>query len=233
MEERRMIITVGGIKGGTGKTTVATHLACIAAGQKDDVLLVDADDQETAADFTAARKEDHPNAARYTCTKLTGRSVRTEVMELAPRYDHVIIDTGGRDTTSQRAALTISDLLLIPFAPRSFDIWTLNKVAVLVDEMRTANPKLEAYVFLNRTDPQGQGTDNAEAVELLRDIKSLTFIDTPLGSRKAFAHAASQGLAVTELTGSQRNPRANAEIMNLFTHCFHVDITLLQRPAVG
>ena len=228
-----MIITVGGIKGGTGKTTVATHLACIAAGHKDDVLLVDADDQETAADFTAVRKEDHPNAARYTCTKLTGRSVRTEVMELAPRYDHVIIDTGGRDTTSQRAALTISDLLLIPFAPRSFDIWTLNKVAVLVDEMRTANPKLEACVFLNRTDPQGQGTDNAEATELLRDIKSLTFIDTPLGSRKAFAHAASLGLAVTELTGSQRNPRANAEIMTLFTHCFHVDVTLFQRPAVG
>jgi chromosome partitioning protein len=232
MEVRRMIITVGGIKGGTGKTTVATHLACIAAGQKD-VLLVDADDQETAADFTAARKEDHPNAARYTCTKLTGRSVRTEVMELAPKYDHVIIDTGGRDTTSQRAALTISDLLLVPFAPRSFDIWTLNKVAVLVDEIRAANPKLEAYVFLNRTDPQGQGTDNTEAAELLRDIKSLTFIDTPLGSRKAFAHAASQGLAVTELTGSQRNPKASAEVMALFTHCFHVEITLFQRQAVG
>lgn len=217
-----MIVTAGGIKGGTGKTTVATHLACIAAAQGADVLLVDADDQETAADFTAARKEDHPAAARYTCTKLTGRSVRTEILELAPKYDHVIIDTGGRDTTSQRAALAVSDLLLVPFAPRSFDIWTLNKVAALVDEMRTANPRLKAYVFLNRTDPQGQGTENDEATELLKDIESLTFIDTPLGSRKAYAHAASQGLAVTELTGPQRNPKAVDEIMTLFAHCFNV-----------
>jgi chromosome partitioning protein len=217
-----MVVTVGGIKGGTGKTTVATHLACIAAGQEADVLLVDADDQETAADFTAARKEDHPDAPRFTCAKLTGRSVRTEILELAPRYDHVIIDTGGRDTTSQRAALAVSDILLVPFAPRSFDIWTLNKVATLVDEMRAANPDLKAYVFLNRTDPQGQGTENDEATALLREIKSLTFIDAPLGSRKAYAHAASQGLAVTELTGSQRNAKAVEEIMNLFQRCFNV-----------
>jgi len=225
-----MIITVGGIKGGTGKTTVATHLACIAAGQNADVLLVDADDQETAADFTAARKEDHPEAPRFTCTKLTGRSVRTEILELAPKYDHIIIDTGGRDTTSQRAALAVSDMLLIPFAPRSFDIWTLNKVAALVDEMRTANPDLRAYVFLNRTDPEGQGTENTEATELLQDIKSLTFLDTPLGTRKAFAHAASQGLAVTELTGPQRNPKATDEIMALYQHCFNV-VSISRRKA--
>src|SRR5215210_7457307 len=116
------IVTVGGTKGGSGKSTVATNLTCIAAAHGADVLLVDADDQETAADFTAARKEDHPTAARYTCTKLTGKSVRTEVLELAPKYTHVIIDVGGRDTTSQRAALTVSDVLLVPFAPRSFDI---------------------------------------------------------------------------------------------------------------
>jgi chromosome partitioning protein len=223
-----MIITVGGIKGGTGKTTVATHLACIAAGQNADVLLVDADDQETAADFTAARKEDHPDAHRFTCTKLTGRSVRTEILELAPKYDHVIIDTGGRDTTSQRAALAVSDVLLVPCAPRSFDIWTLNKVAALIEEMRAANPGLRAYAFLNKTDPEGQGTENEEATELLKDIKALTFIDTPLGNRKAYAHAASQGLAVTELAGAQRNPKAVEEITRLFTHCFNVVTTLAQ-----
>jgi chromosome partitioning protein len=225
-----MIVTVGGIKGGTGKTTVATHLACIAASQKADVLLVDADDQETAADFTAARKEDHPDAARFTCAKLTGRSVRTEILELAPKYDHVIIDTGGRDTTSQRAALSVSDILLVPFAPRSFDIWTLSKVGGLVDEMRTANPDLKAYVFLSRADPEGQGTENKEATELLTEMKSLTFIDAPIRNRKAFAHAASQGLAVTELAGSQRNAKAVDEIMTLFSRCFNVS-PMLQRRA--
>ena len=110
-----MIICDRGIrKGGSGNTTVATNLACIAAGEGGDVLLIDADDQETSADFTAARKEDHPGAALFTCTKLTGKAVHTEVLELAKKYNHVIIDVGGRDTTSQRAALAIADVLLVP-----------------------------------------------------------------------------------------------------------------------
>jgi chromosome partitioning protein len=190
------------------------------------VLMVDADDQETSADFTAARKQDHPDAPSFTCIKLTGRAVRTEVLDLAPQYDHVIIDTGGRDTTSQRAALSVSDVLLIPFAPRSFDIWTVDKVATLIDEMRAVNPKLKALAFLNRTDPQGQGTENEEAAELLRGVQGLLFIDAPIRFRKAYAHAASQGLAVTELAGQYRNAKANDEIMKLFQHCFNINMTL-------
>ncbi len=42
-----MIIVCGGIKGGSGKTTIATNFAVIAANSEGDVLLVDADDQET------------------------------------------------------------------------------------------------------------------------------------------------------------------------------------------
>ena len=50
-----MIVVVGGIKGGSGKTTVATNLAVLRASGGHDVLLVDADDQETASDFTILR----------------------------------------------------------------------------------------------------------------------------------------------------------------------------------
>jgi chromosome partitioning protein len=54
--------------------------------------------------------------------------VRTETQWLAGKYDDVIIDTGGRDTASRRAALTVAEVLLVPCLPRSFDIWTLEKV---------------------------------------------------------------------------------------------------------
>lgn len=220
-----MIVTVGGIKGGSGKTTVATHLAILAATAGAQVLLVDADDQQTAADFTAVRKEDHPDAPRYTCASLAGKAVRTEVLELAAHYDHIVIDTGGRDTASQRAALSVAHTLLVPFVPRSFDVWTITKVAALVDEMRTVNPDLAAFVFLNRSDPDGQGTENADAVTMLRDTPALRYLDAPLQARKAFAHAASQGLAVTELTGALANPKAAAEMTTLFQRCFNVKPT--------
>src|ERR1035438_1605686 len=172
-----MIIVVGGIKGGSGKTTVATNLAVIRSKDGRDVLLIDADDQETATDFTILRNERSDGNAGYTSIKLTGTAVRSQTQRLMDKYQDIIIDTGGRDTTSQRAALSVADVLLVPFVPRSFDVWTLEKVGALVDEMRTTNPKLKAFTFLNRADPRGQ--DNDEAGEALRDCQALQFIDTP------------------------------------------------------
>src|SRR3954466_6426249 len=93
-----MIIVVGGIKGGSGKTTVATNLAVMRAADGHDVLLIDADDQETASDFTILRNERIPAGAGYTSIKLTGPAVRTETLRLAGKYGDIIIDTGGRDT---------------------------------------------------------------------------------------------------------------------------------------
>ncbi len=136
-----MIVIAGGIKGGSGKTTVATNLAIIRAAQGRDVLLIDADDQETSTDFTALRNEVLPEGAGYTGIKLSGAAVRTDTLKLSKKYDDIIIDTGGRDTTSQRAALSIADVILVPFVPRSFDVWTLEKVSKLVAEMRSANPE--------------------------------------------------------------------------------------------
>ena len=214
-----MIIIAGGIKGGSGKTTVATNLAVIRAGQGSDVLLVDADDQETATDFTNLRNERGEGAAQYTGIKLTGAAVRTEILRLAPKYQDIIIDTGGRDTTSQRAALSVADVLLVPFVPRSFDVWTLEKVGELVQEMRTVNPKLRAFTFLNRADPRGQ--DNDDASQVLRDCEALEFIDTPLGSRKAFSNAAAQGMAVTELRPP--DPKATDEMMILSNYVFNIE----------
>src|SRR3954451_7678836 len=186
-----MIVVVGGIKGGSGKTTVATNLAVIRAGEGRDVILIDADDQETASDFTILRNERQVEAPSYTSIKLTGAAVRTETLRLREKYQDIIIDTGGRDTTSQRAALTVADMLLVPFVPRSFDVWTIEKVASIVEEMRAANTKLQAYTLINRADPRGM--DNDEAAEILRENKELTFIGLSLGNRKAFGNAAAQG----------------------------------------
>ena len=131
-----MIVVVGGIKGGSGKTTVALHLAILCA--QHDVLLIDADDQETATDFTILRNARRAGGAGYTSIKLTGPAVRTETHRLAAKYDHIIIDTGGRDTTSQRAALTVADVLLVPFLPRNRS--RSQKILARLDIYRVRSP---------------------------------------------------------------------------------------------
>ena len=213
-----MIIVIGGIKGGSGKTTVATNLAVMRGLEGKDVLLIDADDQETSSDFTALRNEILTQGAGYTNIKLSGASVRTETLRLKDKYQDIIIDTGGRDTSSQRAALTVADVLLVPFVPRSFDVWTIEKVGSLVSEMKAANPDLRAYMFLNRADPRGQ--DNEDTKDVLKENESLTFLDRPLGARKAFSNAAAGGVGVTEL--KPQDPKATEEITNLYRYLFDI-----------
>jgi len=212
-----MIVTIGGIKGGSGKTTVATNLAVMRSKVKD-LLLIDADDQETATDFTILRNSDLESGAGYASIRLSGSAVRTETKRLKDKYEDILIDTGGRDTASQRAALSVADILLVPFVPRSFDVWTLEKVSELVGEMRTANPQLRAYAFINRADPSGR--DNLEAASIIQDTAELEFIDCPLGSRKAFSNAAAKGLGVVE--SKPIDSKAVGEIQTLYSYLFDI-----------
>jgi chromosome partitioning protein len=207
-----MIYTVGGIKGGSGKTTVATNLAVWLSKRKD-VLLVDADEQETATDFTSWREETLKGEVGYTSIKLTGENVRREILKLKGKFEHIVIDTGGRDTTSQRAAIFVSDVLLLPFNPRSFDIWTVVKLQKLLEEIRSVKPEeLKAYSFLNRADVRG--SDNNDAGDALAQVEGIKFLVAHLGNRKAFSNAAGRGLSVIEL--NPPDEKATTELTNLF-----------------
>lgn len=210
-----MVFTVGGIKGGTGKTTISTNLAVWLSQRGADVLLVDADEQESASDFTAWREETKKGELGYTLVQLNGPTVRRQIEQLRPKYDHIVIDTGGRDTASQRAALFVSDVYLIPFAPRSYEIWTLSKVQTLLSEIQgSRSTPLQVYSFLNKADTRG--ADNSEATEVLRDNEELNFVDHSIINRKAFATAASKGLSVFEMIPT--DDKAVTEVEALFSH---------------
>lgn len=210
-----MIIVCGGIKGGTGKTTIATNLAVLRS-RTHDVLLVDADEQESATIFTGIRKSEQPDLPQFTSVILRDEQVRRELDRLATRYDDVIIDTGGRDTRSQRAGLSIADMLLLPFNPRSLDIWTIENVEVLLKDIWSINPHLKAASLLSRADVQG--SDNADTIEILSSLEGIAFSNVSLVNRKAYSRAVAQGLAVPEL--KQRDPKAENEALTLFQYVF-------------
>ena len=207
-----MITVVGGTKGGTGKSTVATNLAVMHAAAGSDVLLVDADEQGTSTNFTAMRNQTRPEGAGYTCVALTGKAVMTELRRLAPKYQEIVVDVGGANAATQRGALSVCDAYLVPFAPRSFDVWALERVADLVEEGRAVNPDLRAFAFLHRAD--ARGGDNAAAAEIIRDQSVLEFLPASLGNRKSFARAATSGLSVVELRPTDE--KAIEEIESLF-----------------
>lgn len=191
-----MIVVIGGIKGGSGKTTLASNLTVMRALFGKKVLLVDADEQRSASDW-AEHRESLGITTPWTTIQLAGPSVRTEIIKMRDHYDEIIVDTGGRDTTSQRAALTIADILIAPFQPRSLDVWTIGKLSTLLEEVRIVNPKLKGIAVINRADPQG--SDNHDAMEIIKESDHVQCLPNTIGQRKAFANAAAEGLGVVEL----------------------------------
>jgi chromosome partitioning protein len=212
-----MILVVGGTKGGSGKTLIATNLAILRAAEGRDVLLIDADEQGSAMDFTWQRQQRMKDGPGYTAIQTREADVAVQVRQMAPKYGDIIIDVGGRDTASQRAALAVAETLLIPFSPTSVDLWTADTVVALLKDAHPFNPGIRAYAVLNKSFPRG--SDNIEAGAILREYPDhWTYLDTPIGSRKAFSNAFGDGYAVTEQ--QPKDPKAIKEITRLYRHIF-------------
>ncbi|MCB1115638.1 MAG: AAA family ATPase [Chlamydiia bacterium] len=219
-----MITVFGGIKGGSGKTTLSTNLCVVQAFSGKKVLLVDADEQQSARDWSEHRESleiDTP----WTTISLFGASLRTQVLKLKSHYDEIIVDVGGRDTTSQRAALTIADILIVPFQPRSLDVWTLGKLSSLLDEVCVINPELKTYAVINRADFQGK--DNREAFEIINETGNIFCLDEMIYQRKVFANASAEGKGVIET--NPQDKKAVSEIQNLSNRIFRNDTILTSK----
>ena len=212
-----MIIVAGGIKGGSGKSMIAVNLA-VARASKHQVLLCDGDDQESTSSWFAQRQSDYPGKSPHLAfTKIAGKLARNQIEALATNYEDIIIDVGGRDTNTQRSALSIANLFLIPLQPRSADLWTLERVSTLISELKTINPNLKCGGFINRAFPKG--ADNEASMEAIAETENIDLIPLKIGDRKSFSNSFGAGLAVPEI--KPLDHKAIEELQTLYLYCFH------------
>ena len=210
-----MIVSVLNTKGGVGKTTIALNLAVARALAGRDVWLVDGDRQATAMQAVAQRAEAGATPAIAVSHYPDGPLLRSQVLQQGPKFDDVVIDAGGRDSTALRAALMLSDVVLVPFQPRSFDVWGGGDMAALAQEAASMRDGLKVWAVLNGADSRGQ--DNKDAAEAIAELQGIQYLDAPIGRRKALADAAGSGLSVLE---SRADPKAKAEIVRLVSLVF-------------
>lgn len=213
-----MIITVGNTKGGVGKTTIAVNLAIARALGGRDVWLIDGDRQCTAQTAISIRTEAGHIPGIACASYPNGTVLRGQVRQQQDKFDDVVIDAGGRDSTALRAALVLSDVLLVPFQPRSYDVWALDDIAELVDEARSVRDGLRACAVLNCADPGEHSTDNCEAAAAVVGVPQFEYLQTPLRRRKSFANAASAGQCVLEI--KPQDAKASAELNLLINVLF-------------
>jgi chromosome partitioning protein len=186
-----------------------------------DVLIVDGGRQASIQMAVAIRGEAERKPG-LTCVQYHDGAL-LQVQRQASKYDDVVIDAGGRDSTALRAPLFLADLLIFPFQPRSVDVWALADIAGLVDEANGVRDGRRARVVLNAADP-GQSSDNTDALAALADVPQLTLLDTPNRRRKAFANALGLGLSLDGL--NSRDPKACEELATLTLRVFGNDLDI-------
>lgn len=140
-------------KGGSSKTTLALNVAAELAAEGSRVLLVDADPQGSAVDWSAARG-DRPSP--FTITRLDRPVLHREMPSLRQGYDYVVVDGPARDAALQRSALLACDLVAVPVQPSGLDLWATRAFLGLLDEARPfAPPGQRVALVIARNTPKG------------------------------------------------------------------------------
>lgn len=212
-----MIVVVASEKGGTGKTTIATNLAIMRSRDRFDVLLIDADTQGSSQDFAAVRSQEC-HQPEIVCSSIFGRGITSELRKLTSRFDTIIVDVGGRDSVTMRGALLMADFVLVPFLPSQLDVWSVEKMDILIGEVLSFNEGLQAFAFLNKVDSNPKMGLTPEAANFAKDFKNLRLLDVKIAYRVAYRRAVAEGMSVTEI--EKKDKKANEEIYNLYSEVF-------------
>jgi len=204
-----MIILLGSQKGGCGKSTLSTNIAAALASQGKDVILVDADRQGTASNWIAERETLEGVPTVFSVQKYD--SIKTTLLDLASRYEYVVVDSAGRDSAELRSALLAADLLIIPSRPSQADLDTLDHVAKMVTMAKDFNEGLKVKVVLTMCPTNPSIKELEQSKEYLADFPEFELTGTFISDRKIYRDALSDGKGVIELD----NKKAKNEITSL------------------
>jgi chromosome partitioning protein len=218
MKDRKvMVITVGNIKGGVGKSTVVVNLAACAARDGLKPLIIDTDSpQYSSALWRAYRAERDQDDIK--CIQITTATIANDIKELSAGFDIVIIDCGGRVDKIFRSAITAAGLtdglLLIPVLPSIFDVQASGETIEILKEVLPV-VDVKARFVINRVSPN---TVIGSDVEVALDDYST--IVPVLGSR-LMQHSGIDGYSMCLIGGRgviETAPRGSAaqEMMALY-----------------
>jgi chromosome partitioning protein len=136
-------LAVVNLKGGTGKTVTAVHLAA-ALARRGRTLLVDADPQGSALSWSE-EAGDLPCAV----VSLPVRDLHRRLQQLLPGLAHVVIDTPPGDRAIVRSAIAAAEVVVVPIPPSIMDLDRLRPTLDLIEEIEGTTP-LRVFVLLTR-----------------------------------------------------------------------------------
>lgn len=196
------VIAVLNQKGGSGKTTIATHLARALQLHGDTVLLVDSDKQGSARDWSAV-DETNP----VTVIGLDRPTLDRDLKNVSDK-DFVVIDGSPQATDLAVSAIKAADFVLIPVQPSPYDIWATSDLVDLVKQrIEMTDNKLQSAFVVSRAIKNTK--ISSEVASVLSDY-GLPVLETKIVQRIAYPNSAAIGKTVFET--ESKNSDAVAEM---------------------
>jgi chromosome partitioning protein len=198
-------VTLLAQKGGTGKTTLAIHLAVLAATSGKQVVIADIDPQQSASFWKKRREKDNPDVVGLESSELAKAIENYQ----AQGVDLMVIDTAPHSHNDAIVAARLADYILIPSRPAILDLEAIGSSVDIVKDIKgNAAIVLNACPFPGKT---GERAIVKEAREALSGY-GLTISPTAISNRVALSHSLIDGQAVTEFDSQGK---AAAEIRKL------------------
>ncbi len=199
------VITISQQKGGTGKTTLAVHLALAFIKYHNlKVAIIDTDPQGSLGKWFMIRTEKKLSNDNLTFKTASLWGAQYESKALKKDHDIVIIDTPPKIESDARPAIESADLVLIPVAASHVDFWA---TGAIVEIAKKANKKI--LIQINRS------SQRSKLISKTNDfIKSLNLSSTKtiIGNRQIFASSMGEGKTAVE---KQKKSNAVEEIKQL------------------
>lgn len=192
-----MIIGMVNQKGGVGKTTLALNIAHALASESR-VLVIDADPQQSAVNWSSARKE----KPIFSVMGLSTDTIHRDIDDFYKNYDHIIIDSPPRVAAVARSVIVASDIILVPATPCIFGVWALEESVSLVLEAMKFYKDKKYGVVINRKSPK---TVVSKELEEELNEKNVLILKSAISERVIFSNASIKRKSVFEM---QKNDNA-------------------------
>ena len=199
------VITIAQQKGGTGKTTLAVHLALAFTNYHNfKVAIIDTDPQGSLGKWFMIREEKKLSNNNLTFKTASLWGAQYESKALKKDHDIVIIDTPPKIESDARPSIESADLVLIPMAASHVDFWA---TGAIVEIAKKANKKI--LIQINRANQRSKLISKTN--DFIKSL-NLSATKTIIGNRQIFASSMGEGKTAVE---KQKKSNAVEEIKNL------------------
>lgn len=204
------IIAIENTKGGAGKSTITTNLACQLNADGHRVLVIDRDPLRISRRWREISEiDDHPIVMG-----IDTPTIHRDIGKIADKYDYILIDGAAVVEEMAASAIRAADMVIIPIHPSGADMWGAEPILRLIQtRQEVTDGKPICRVLING---QKKRTKLAKSIHELVESYNVEMLTSRLSDSVVYTECLMTGLSVVDVSSNVAEP-LKKELASLVT----------------